>query len=368
MTSSPSSPVQLSHFHSAGDVVSSSITTSQIHLIRRPEGLPRPGDFTLVRADLPALGPGQVLVENLYMSVDPYMRRSMDAEAKDLEPWPLNAPLNGPSVGRVLASRHPGYRSGDIVESMSGWQAHFISDGEPFIPYLSADSALAVRNHGDGVLPKDYLGLLGIAAMTGYSGIACAAAVQEGQTLVVSSGAGTVGSVACQVGKNLGMRVISSAGSDAKVSWLLEVAGIDHAFNYQATPLSDALAAACPDGIDVVLENASPEHLSACLPLMKERGLLLIAGFISMYATGGRANPVANFEYVLDRYLTIRAFPFMDFLSAYDAFVEDMIRWRTEGRLVFREQIHDGLESAPSAFCSLFTGESFGKNLVRIGT
>lgn len=340
--------------------------TEQVHLIRRPSGKPTPDDFRLVTAELPALGKGQVLVENLYMSVDPYMRRSMDEDGKDLQPWPIGGPLNGPSVGRVLETRHRGFAVGDIVESMSGWQAHFVSNGEAFVPYLSSDAALAVRSIGNGIEPQDYLGLLGIAAMTGYVGVACAAEVSPGQTLVVSSGAGTVGSVACQVGKNCGMRVVSSAGSDAKVSWLRESLGVDHAFNYKNAPIEEALAAGCPDGIDAVLENASPEHLSACLPLMNENGRILISGFVSVYASGGRANPVKNFEYVLDRYLTIKAFPFMDYLAAYDDFVRDMVTWRTEGRLVFKDTIHDGLKNAPAALCNLFTGESFGKNLVRI--
>jgi NADPH-dependent curcumin reductase CurA len=339
---------------------------TQIHLVRRPAASPRPDDFDIVTAALPSLRPGQVLVENLYMSVDPYMRRSMEAEAKDLEPWPIGGALNGPCVGRVLDSRNPGFMEGDIVESMSGWQSHFVSDGDAFLPYLTPDNALARRTVGNGIEPQDYLGLFGIAAMTGYVGVVRSGKLERGKTLVVSSAAGTVGSVACQVGKISGMRVVASAGSNDKINWLLHSAKVDRAFNYKIVPLADGLKEACPLGIDLVLENASPEHLEACLPLMNERGAVMIAGFVSIYTTGGRASPVRNLEYVLDKYLTLKAFPFMDYLDSYEEFVGNMSAWRSEGKLVFPQIIHDGLDQAPRAFCSLFSGDSFGKNLVRI--
>jgi|TARA_R110000787_G_scaffold207157_2_gene317236 NADPH-dependent curcumin reductase CurA len=340
--------------------------TRQVHLIERPSGLPHIGQFEIVEVELPLLKAGEVLVENLYMSVDPYMRRSMDAVAKDLEPWPIGGPLNGPSVGRVTESRNDKFKPGDLVESMSGWQEHFISEGDEFVPYISSDTAIAHRKAGEGIHPKDYLGLLGIAAQTGYFAISCAADVSPGDTLVVSSGAGTVGSLACQVGKAKGMRVVSSAGSDVKVAWLLDTLGLDHAFNYKTTSFADGLKAGCPNGIDLVLENASPEHMSACLPLMNEGKTILIAGFISIYSTGGVVGGISNFEFALDRYLTIKAFAFMEYLDAYKQFVEDMVSWRADGKIQLREAIHQGLEKAPEAFCNLFSGESFGKNLIQL--
>lgn len=341
------------------------VRTRQVHLVARPEGRPHPGHFRIVEADLPPLGDGQVLVENLYMSVDPYMRRSMDAEAKDLEPWPIGGPLNGPSIGRVLASRHAGFVSGDIVESMSGWQTHFISNGEPFVPYLSSDTAIARRRVGGGVEPRDYLGLLGIASQTGYFALTCAATMRAGQTVVISSGAGTVGSVACQIAKLNGMRVVTSAGSADKIRWLLDEIGVDVALDYKSLGFVAELRAACPDGIDLLLENASPEHFSACLPLMNTNALMLIAGFISIYTGDGKAR-IENFEYVLNRFLTIKCFAFMEYLDAFDRFVTDMTAWRRDGRIRFREQIYDGLDCAPEALCSLFDGSATGKPLVRI--
>lgn len=340
---------------------------TQIHLIRRPLGKPSPNDFESVTVDLPSLKAGQVLVENLYMSVDPYMRRSMDTVETDLPPWPLNAPLDGPSIGRVMVSSNPAYREGDIVESMSGWQSHFISDGDVFIPYISANSAIAKREVSQGINPEDFLGLLGIAAQTGYFGMMCAAPkLEAGETLVVSGGAGVVGSIACQIGKMHGMRVVSSAGSDAKIDWLKTEAKVDHAFNYKTSDFATELKKGCPNGIDLVLECASPEHMSACFPLMNECKTVLIAGMISTYNARGHVENIENFEYVLDKFLTIQSYPFMNYLDAYDQFVSDMVSWRNSGKLIFKQNIYHGMESATAALCGLFTGSSHGKSLVKI--
>lgn len=341
------------------------VVSRQVHLVARPYGRPLPAHFCMAEVELPPLTDGEVLVENLVMSVDPYMRRSMDAVAKDLPPWPIGGALSGPSVGRVVVSRNPAFQPGDVVESMSGWQSHFISKGEAFVPYLSPDNALATRKVGGDVAAEDWLGLLGIASQTGYFAMRCGATMRDGGTAVVSSGAGTVGSVSCQVAKLHGMRVVTSAGSADKRRWLLDEAGVDAALDYRAPDFAETLRAACPDGIDLVLENASSEHLSACLPLMNENGTILIAGLISLYSGDGRAQ-LENFEYVLDRYLTVRAFAFMEHLDEYDRFVAEMTGWRREGRMQLRTQMYEGLERAPQALAALFDGSAAGKLLVRI--
>ena len=286
----------------------------------------------------------------------------------DLPPWPIRGPLDGPAIGRVVESKNQAFKRGDIVESMSGWQRHFISDGEVFVPYISANTAIAKRAVSGLATPEDYLGLLGIASQTAYFGLKCATNMVEGETIVISSGAGTVGSIACQIAKLHGMRVVSSAGSDEKVAYLLEEIGVDFAFNYKKTSLSEGLAQGCPNGIDLVFENASPEHFSACLPLMNEMKTMLIAGFISIYSAGGKVPNLPNFEYALDRFLTIRAFAFMEFLGNFDAFVTDMLAWRSQGKVNLAQHIHDGIAAAPDAFCSLFTGSTSGKQLVRIAS
>lgn len=341
------------------------IHTRQVHLVRRPDGLAQPSDFAVVDVALPDLRDGQVLVRNLWMSIDPYMRRCMNPDATDLAPWPLDHALDGPSVGVVMASNHPGFATGDLVESMSGWQEHFISNADAFVPYLSPNDSL-VRRSAAGARPQDYVGLLGIAALTAYRGMVCLARVNAGETAVISSGAGTVGSIACQIAKIRGLRVVSSAGTADKIRWLETVAGVDYAFNYREGSIAASLRHGCPKGIDLVLENASSEHLSACLPLMNELKQILIAGFVSSYSGDGKVRGIENVEYLLDRFLTVQAYRVMDSLDAYDQFVRDMLAWRAAGQLTLPEVVYEGLEQAPTALCALFTGGHIGKSLVRL--
>lgn len=339
--------------------------TWQVHLIRRPDAIAQPTDFKVVEVTLPELEPGQVLVQNLWMSVDPYMRRSMSPDATDLEPWPLNKAIDGPSIGRVVASRNPAFAEGDLVESMSGWQEHFVSNAGVFVPYLSPSDSLAKRT-APGASAQDYVGLLGVAALTAYRGMVSLSRAQPGDTAVVSSAAGTVGSIACQIGKAQGLRVVASAGSEEKLCWLRETARVDHAFNYKTTPYASAFKEACPKGIDLVLENASPEHLCACLPFMNELKQILIAGFVATYSGDGKVRLDRNFEYVLDRFLTIQSYRFMDSLNVYDQFVDDMLGWRKNGQMTLPIVAYEGLEQAPAALCNLFTRGHLGKSLVRL--
>jgi NADPH-dependent curcumin reductase CurA len=339
--------------------------TKQVQLLRRPERV-SVDDFAIREIELPDLQDGQVLVENLYMSVDPYMRRSMDDDGKDLDPWPIGGALDGPSIGRVVESRHDAYTVGDIVESMCGWQQHFISNAEDYVPYVSANDALVKREVYADIEPSDYLGLLGIASQTAYFGMMCAIDLVPGETVVISSGAGSVGSLACQIAKIRGSRVVTSAGSDEKVAWLLDELGVDYAFNYKTTPLQVGLREGCPNGIDQVIENASPEHFSACLPLMNFQKHLLIIGMVGIYDQGGKVRNLNNFECVLDRFLTIKGHLFMDYLESYDRFVDDMLTWRRVGKLTQKVHFFEGLESAPEALLALFNGQGRGKIIVKI--
>ena len=335
----------------------------QIHLLRRPEQLSE-DVFELVTVTLPALEAGEVLVRNRFMSVDPYMRRSMDESGADLDPWPIRGPLDGPAVGEVVESRHPGFRPGDIVESMAGWQSHFISDGTRLVPYLSPNTAIIRREPRGSIGIRDFVGVLGIASQTAYYGLHHAITPPDHGTIVVSSAAGTVGSMVCQFARAAGLRVVASAGSDEKVRWLTESLHVDAAFNYKRETIGDALARLCPDGIDLVFENASPEHFSACLPLMNYGTTVALAGFVSVYDSGGNVPNIENFEHVLDSFLTIRSFAVTDYAEHYDLFVQRVNAMRERGELVFKEQIFRGLAAAPRALCSLFDGTSHGKVLV----
>ena len=336
--------------------------TKQIHLKYRPEHISR-DCFDLVEVELPSLKKNQILIKNLYMSVDPYMRLSME-DGADLDAWKLNAPLDGPSIGIVIDSSNENFKEGDIVESMSGWQEHFISNGDEFVPYISSNNAIKKRLVPEGLEAKDFLGLLGISSQCGYFAVNNATEVKAGETFVVSSGAGNVGMTASQVAKIKGMRVVSSVGSDKKAEWLRDILKIDYVFNYKETSYEEALIDACPNGIDLVLECASAKHLSACLPLMNVEKTILLTGLIDIYDTGGKVKDFQNLEYILYSYLTLKSHVFMDYLDHYDNFINDVTRWYLSGKLIYKEEIITGIENAPKALLSMFEGTSHGKVLV----
>ena len=338
--------------------------TKQIQLKYRPKKISS-DCFKLVESKIPALKKNQVLVENLYMSVDPYMRLSME-DGADLDAWKLNSALDGPSVGIVVDSKNKKFKEGDIVESMSGWQEHFISEGDEFIPYVSSNTAIKKRIVPTGLNAKDYLGLFGISSQCGYFAVNNATEVNEGETFVVSSGAGNVGMMASQVAKIKGMRVVSSTGSNRKAEWLKENLGINYVFNYKEQSYEEALKKGCPDGIDLVLECASANHMSACMPLMNVGKTILLTGLIDIYDNGGKVKDFQNLEFLLYSYLTLKSHVFMDYLDYYDNFIKDVTSWYLSGKLIYKEEIVEGIENAPSALVSLFEGKSHGKVLVSI--
>jgi len=336
--------------------------TRQIQLKYRPKHISEEC-FNLVDVELPELKDRQVLIKNLYMSVDPYMRLSME-DGGDLDAWKLNSALDGPSIGTVIDSKNKKFKEGDIVESMSGWQEHFISDGDDFIPYISSNSAIKKREVPEGLKAKDYLGLLGISSQCGYFAVNNASEVKAGETFVVSSGAGNVGMMASQVAKIKGMRVVSSTGSDHKAQWLRDILKIDYVFNYKKISYEEALKDGCPNGIDLILECASAKHISACLPLMNIEKTILLTGLIDIYDTGGKVKDFQNLEYILYSYLTLKSHVFMDYLDYYDNFINDVTNWYLSGKLIYKEEIIAGIENAPDALISMFKGTSHGKILV----
>ncbi|GIX47827.1 MAG: NADP-dependent oxidoreductase [Candidatus Tectimicrobiota bacterium] len=330
------------------------IKSREIHLKSRPVGLPSPDNFALVDVTLPDPQPGQVLVRNHFMSVDPYMRGRMYDRPSYVPPFPLGAPLEGGSVGEVVASRHPDFSPGEMVLSRLGWREYFLSDGSGL---TKIDTRL--------VPPQAYLGVMGMPGMTAYVGLLDIGKPQPGQTVFVSAAAGAVGQVACQIAKLKGCRVIGSAGSPSKVQWLLEVAGIDAAFNYKTVPsLVDELGRLAPEGIDIYFENVGGAHLEAALEHMKPFGRIVLCGMISQYnapSPGPR-----NLVHAVRKRLLLQGFIVSDHLERQAPFHADMAAWIREGKVKWEETIVEGLEKAPQAFIGLFHGENLGKMLVKL--
>lgn len=331
-------------------------TTREWHLASRPTGTPSADDFDLVEVDLPELADGQLLVENLVMSVDPYMRGRMRAAKSYAAPWEVGRAMRGGTVGRVVASRSHDVAEGTHVVHDLGWRAHAVAD------------AGAVRRVDAGTLPLSYrLGVLGMPGLTAYAGLNDVAALAEGETVFVSGAAGAVGSVAGQVARLQGATVIGSAGSAEKVRWLTDELGFEAALNYRDGDVADLLADAAPDGIDVYFDNVGGDHLEAAIGQLRLHGRVAVCGMISQYNDTEPGPGPRNLRQLITNRLTIRGFLVTDHAHLQGEFTERMSTWLAAGDVTVRETVVDGLEGAVDAFLGLFEGDNIGKMLVRLG-
>ena len=328
----------------------------EIRLKNRPVGLPSESDFELVTVPMPTPGAGEVLVRNLYMSVDPYMRGRMIEQPSYVQPFPLGQPLEGGCIGQVVQSERGTFQVGDYVLGRKGWRDYYISHGADL---TKIDPTLAPL--------QAYLGILGMPGLTAYVGLLDIGQPQAGNTVFVSAAAGAVGSVVCQIAKLKGCRVVGSAGSAAKVHWLRDVAGIDAAFNYkEVDSLTTELGKHCPHGVDVYFENVGGAHLEAALEHMNIRGRIALCGMISQYNESQLSSGPRNLRLAVRKRLTLSGFIVSDHVDRQPQFYADMGAWIADGKIRWEETIVDGIEHAPQAFLGLFTGENLGKMLVRL--
>ncbi|UCF93459.1 MAG: NADP-dependent oxidoreductase [Desulfobacterales bacterium] len=331
--------------------------SKEIHLVNRPIGVPRPSDFELVEVPVTEVREGQVLVRNIYMSVDPYMRGRMVDRKSYVPPFQLNRALEGGCVGQVVASQGGRYKPGDFVLGFQGWREYFVSDGTGLTPI---DPKVAP-------LPA-YLGISGMPGLTAYYGLLEIGRPREGETVFVSAAAGAVGSVVCQIARIKGCRVVGSAGSEEKVKWLREEAGIDAAFNYKAVAdIAAAVGRHCPRGIDVYYENVGGPHLEAALAHMNARGRIVLCGMISLYNATKPVPGPFNLFLAIPKQLTLKGFIVGEHLDKLPAFFREMQTWIAAGEIRWKETIREGIENAPAAFIGLFKGDNLGKMIVKLG-
>ena len=324
----------------------------EVHLVERPQGLPVPAQFRVVETEMADPADGQVLVQNIYMSVDPAMRPRLAG------PTALNEAMMGGAIGRVLESRNAAFRQGEYVESMNGFREYFVSDGKG-LSKLDADGMPLVA----------YMSVLGLTGLTAYGGLLVIGALKDGENVFVSAAAGAVGSVAAQIAKIKGCYVIGSAGSDEKCRWLKEDLGVDVAINYKKGELRTSLKAAAAKGIDVYFENVGGEHLNAALPRMNALGRIAVCGMISAYNNfGAVSEPVTTLSNMIYNRVTMRGFVFYEFESKRAQFLENMKGWIKQGRMKYRTTIVQGIDAAPTALIGLFTGANTGKMLVQLAT
>ena len=328
----------------------------EVHLAARPVGEPKRSDFDLVEVEVRDPGPGELLVRNQWMSVDPYMRGRMNDVKSYVPPFQVGAPLDGGAVGEVVSSIDDRFQVGQKVMHMLGWREYALVPAEQARPIDT------------GVAPSPaYLGVLGVTGFTAYVGLFEIAGLREGDVVFVSAAAGAVGSVAGQLAKIKGCRVIGSAGSAEKVTYLKDVLGFDAAFNYRDGPVRDLLRAAAPDGIDVYFDNVGGEHLEAALESLRDFGRAAMCGAISLYNATELPPGPRSIPQVVRKRLTLRGFIISDHMQQMGDFVRDVGGWLREGKIDYRETVVEGIERAPEAFIGLLRGENLGKMLVHIG-
>lgn len=330
----------------------------EVRLKRRPQGMPSLADFELAETAVPSPGPGQVLVRNIYMSVDPYMRGRMVERESYVPPFQIGEALSGGAVGQVVASNgNSNFKPGDYVSNFSGWREWFVTGGGEL---QKIDPAMAPI--------QAFLGALGMPGLTAYAGLLKVGELKDGERVFVSAASGAVGAIVCQIAKNKGCYVVGSAGSDEKCDWLTKEARCDKAINYRkAGDLTAAVKAALPEGIDVYFENVGGAHLDAALANMRMHGRIPVCGMIEQYnATTPPPGP-ANIIMTIPMRLTIKGFIVSDFMNLTPDFLRDMSAWAKAGKMTWRETIYEGIEKAPEAFIGLFKGDNFGKALVKIG-
>jgi NADPH-dependent curcumin reductase CurA len=331
----------------------SQIVSREIRLVARPKGMPTADNFSLATTELEPLSEGQVLVHNLYMSVDPYMRGRMNDGQSYVPPFELGKPLDGGAVGEVMESRTQAFQSGDIVTSSLGWREYFITS--PLALY---------RVNREVQQPCSvYLGVLGMTGMTAWAGLNLVE-VKAGDVIFISGAAGAVGNVAGQLAKLRGCRVIGSASSSEKIKFLQEDCGFDHVFNYKAAPVLEQLRLAAPDGIDVYFDNVGGETLEAALSMLRVHGRIIACGGISGY-NEVQPGPSNLFNMTTKR-LTMKGLIVGDWLEHRGEFEQEVGGYFRAGKLKNKETVVIGIDQAVGAFIGLFEGKNIGKMVVKL--
>ena len=331
-------------------------TSREVRLKSRPVGTPSADNFELASVTLPAPTAGEVQVRNDWMTVDPYMRGRMNDAKSYAAPFALGEAMHGGAIGTVVASADEGFKPGDLVQSNYGWREAF-----------NAHASMVQKLDTMGLPPQAFLGAAGMPGMTAYAGLLRVAALKDGDVVFVSAASGAVGSMVCQIAKLKGHKVIGSAGGPEKVRFLKDELGIDEVIDYKAAPdLMKALEAAAPEGIDVYFDNVGGEHLEAALNSARPFARFALCGMISMYNATTPPQGPRNIAQAVGKQIRLEGFIVSSHYDLLQAFHHDLAEWHAAGKLQWRESVLDGIDRAPEAFLKLFSGENFGKMLVKL--
>ena len=342
-------------------------TMQRVVLAARPKGSPKATDFRLETVPMPTPGPGEFLVRVIWLSLDPYMRGRMDESKSYAAAVEIGDPMEGGCVGQVIASNNPGFEVGDYVLDRFGWQSHAVGTGEAT---RKLDPKLAPLSTG--------LGVLGMPGLTAYVGLNTHGRPKAGETLVVGAATGAVGSLVGQLAKAQGLRVVGVAGGADKCNYAVDVLGfdacIDHRAAGNASDMRQKLAAECPDGVDIYFENIGGITLEAIIPLMNVHGRIPVCGMIGWYNAGALGAGVGDGPNILPKVwrtilvsrLAVTGFIIFDHYDQYPQFLKEVSGLISQGKVIYRESIAEGLDAAPEAFMKLLEGGNFGKQLVAV--
>jgi NADPH-dependent curcumin reductase CurA len=335
-------------------------TNHRIVLTSRPNGRAQARDFNLVKTAKPIPADGEVLLRNVLISLDPYQRNLMGNASSELTPIALGEPMPGPTVAVVETSKHPDFTAGEHVVTWSGWQQYALSDGAGLRKIDPQASP-----------PSTALGVLGHTGLTAWVGLSTFFTPKPGGTLVVTAAAGAVGSVAAQLGKLRGQRVVGIAGGPDKVRFLKDELGLDDAVDYKAPDFAAQLARALPDGLDTLFDNVGGAMFEVLMPYFNLHAQIVIAGTMAQYDTPG-AGPGPNrlpelLKLFLYRFIGIHGFALPDHVDRFPQFIADVAPLVAQGKIRYREDIVDGFDAIPETFLRLFDGRNSGKLIARIG-
>ncbi|QOT00329.1 NADP-dependent oxidoreductase [Brevibacterium sp. JNUCC-42] len=331
-------------------------TNNQILLTSRPVGTPTSNNFAFITSSIPQPNDNQLLIRTLYLSVDPYMRGRMNNQESYIPPFQLNEVITGGSIGEVIETKSSDFQVGDVVLGHLGWQNYSVADANQ-VKKIDADLAPITTA----------LGVLGMPGMTAYFGLLDIGQPQEGETVVISGAAGAVGMLVGQIAKMKGARVVGIAGSDEKISYLIEELGFDTAINYKTTSnIQLELAKACPNGVDIYFDNVGGTISDAVLSLINQGARIPICGQISLYNSEKQdVGPRIQVQ-LLRKMATMKGFLVSQYTDRYEEGMTQMAQWIKEKKIKYSDNIVEGLENAPKAFLGLFSGDNTGKQLVKV--
>jgi NADPH-dependent curcumin reductase len=327
----------------------------QWRLAARPVGLIKESDFKLTEQPVPEPGEGEVLVRNLYLSLDP-TNRGWAGRDTYMPAVKIGEVMRGGTIGVVERSRNPRFGEGAIVQGLLGWQDYAISDG----------TGLTALPHNESIPMTAYLGLFGHIGLSAYFGLLDIGKPRAGETLVVSAAAGAVGSLVGQIGKIKGCRVVGIAGGEEKGRWITDDLGFDAAIDYKAEHVAEGLKRHCPAGVDVYFENVGGKILDAVLSAINIKARIVLCGLISQYnATEPQPGPY-NFDNILIRRARVEGFIVTDYMNRAQEAIADLAKWLAEGKIKYRVDVVEGIEQAPLALNKLFDGSNKGKLIVKL--